>query len=435
MTDHTHDARRHSWVASANDGSDFPVQNLPFGVFAPPASPPRGGVAIGDQILDIAAALEAGLLGGAVQDAAEAAARPSLNHFLDLGAGPRAALRERLFEILSDEATEAVRALAPRLLHRAADCTLHLPTAIGGHTSFDAGIHHVTQAGQLIRPGTPLHQNYKHVPIACHGRASSVRPSGTPVYRPKGLSRPAGDTVPSFGPTRALDYELELGIWIGPSSELGATIPIADAHAHIAGFCLLNDWTARDILGWEHQPLGPFLATNFLSSISPWIVTPEALRPFRMPQPPRPEGDPAPPHHLWCEFDQTHGALAIDLEVLLTTKVTRARGVPPQRLSHASTRHLYWTFAQMVAHHTSNGCNLGAGDLFGSGAISSPEPTGWGSLLELSQGGRTPLHLASGETRRFLEDGDEVIFRARATRAGFAPIGFGECRGMVVTRH
>jgi fumarylacetoacetase len=435
MTDHTHDARRHSWVASANDDSDFPVQNLPLGVFAPRGERPRGGVAIGDAILDLPAALQTGLFDGLAQEAAEAAALPGLNRFLDLGAGPRQMLRERLFEILSDEAPAAVRELAPRILHRAADCTLHLPATIGDYTDFNAGIRHATNVGELLRPDTPLPPNYKYVPLAYHGRASSIRPSGTKVHHPSGQRRPAGDSVPSFGPSTSLDYEIELGIWIGPGNPLGEPIPIAEAHAHVAGFCLLNDWSARDIQAWEYQPLGPFLAKSFLTSISPWIITPEALRPFRVPQTPRPEGDPAPLHHLWCEFDQTHGALAVDLEVLLTTKITRARNMPPQRLSLASTRHLYWTFAQMVTHHTTGGCNLMAGDLFASGTISTPEPSGWGSLLELSRGGQTDVHLASGETRRFLEDGDEVIFRARALREGFAPIGFGECRGMVVAGH
>ena len=258
MTDHTHDVKRRSWVESANGHADFPVQNLPLGAFAPHAERPRGGVAIGDEILDLQAALEAGLLDGAVQDAAEAAARPALNGFLELGAGPRAALRERLFEILSDEATAAVRALAPRLLHPAADCTLHLPASIGDFTDFSAGIHHAANIGQLLRPDAPLAPNYKYVPVAYHGRASSVRPSGTPVLRPNGQRKPAGDAVPGFGPTRALDYEMELGIWIGPGNGLGETVPIAEAHAHIAGFCLLNDWSARDIQAWEYQPLGPF---------------------------------------------------------------------------------------------------------------------------------------------------------------------------------
>ena len=244
-------------------------------------------------------ALAAGLFDGAVQDAAEAAARPTLNRFLDLGAGPRAALRERLFEILCDEATAPVRALAPRLLHRAADCTLHVPAAIGGYTDFYAGIQHATNVGQLMRPDTPLMPNYKYVPIAYHGRASSVRPSGAPVHRPNGQRKPTDETSAGFRPDAAsLDYEMELGIWIGPGNALGEPMPIAAAHAHVAGFCLLNDWSARDIQGWEYQPLGPFLGKNFLTSISPWIITTDALRPFRVPQPPRPEGDPAPLHHL-----------------------------------------------------------------------------------------------------------------------------------------
>ncbi|CAH2599627.1 Fumarylacetoacetase [Rhodovastum atsumiense] len=433
MTNHTHDVRRRSWVASANGHPDFPVQNLPFGVFSPHGEMPRGGVAIGDSILDLPAALEVGLFGGVVQDVAAAAAEPQLNRLLNFDAGGREALRDRLFEILSDEATASVRALEPRLLHRAADCTLHVPAQIGDYTDFYAGIHHANNVGRLLRPDTPLSPNYKYVPIAYHGRASSIQPSGTPVHRPEGQRKPGSETVPSFGPSRSLDYEIELGIWIGPGNKLGEPIPIAAAHAHAAGFCLLNDWSARDLQGWEYQPLGPLLSKNFLTTISPWIVTAEALRPFRVPQKPRPEGDPAPLHHLWCEFDQTHGALAIELEVLLTTRVTRARGMDPHVLSVSSTRHLYWTFAQMIAHHTSNGCNLRPGDLFGSGTISAPGIEGWGSLLEITEGGRNPIHLASGETRRFLEDGDEIIFRARAVRDGFASLGFGECRGTVVS--
>lgn len=432
MTDHTHDAGRRSWVEAADGHPDFPVQNLPFGVFSPPGGAPQGGVAIGASILDLTAALAAGLFDGAVQEAAEAAAAPRLNRFLDMGAGPRAALRARLFEILSDEATAAVRALGPRLLHRAADCTMHLPATIGDYTDFYAGIHHATHVGRLLRPDSPLLPNYKYLPVGYHGRASSVRPSGTRVRRPDGQRKPAGEEVPEFGPTRALDFELELGAWIGPGNELGAPIPIEAAEAHIAGFCLLNDWSARDIQAWEYQPLGPFLAKNFLTTISPWIVTAEALAPFRVPQPPRPEGDPATPRHLLCASDQAGGALEVGLEVLMETETMRARGLAPQRLSLGSTRHLYWTFAQMVAHHTSGGCNLRAGDLFGSGTISAPEASGWGSLLEITEGGRQPVHFASGETRRFLEDGDDVVFRARAVRDGFAAIGFGECRGTVV---
>ncbi|MCW3476529.1 fumarylacetoacetase [Limobrevibacterium gyesilva] len=429
MTDHTHDAGRRSWVSSANGHADFPLQNLPVGVFSPHGAAPRGGVAIGDRILDLPAVLEAGLLKG---DAAEAAAGPTLNAFMALGAAARATVRARLFELLSDGAPAPVRGLEARLLHRAADCTMHLPAAIGDYTDFYAGIQHATNVGRLLRPDNPLMPNYKYVPVGYHGRASSVRPSGVPVRRPNGQRKPANETVPSHGPCRNLDYELELGVWIGPGNELGEPIPIGQAHTHVAGFCLLNDWSARDIQGWEYQPLGPFLAKSFHSSVSPWVVTPEALLPFRSAQPARPEGDPAPLPHLLSEHDQQHGALDLELEVLLTTPTMRARGMDAHRLSIGNARHLYWTVAQMVAHHASGGCNLQPGDLFGSGTISAPEETGWGSLLEISMGGRRPVELASGETRRFLEDGDEVILRARGVRAGFAPIGFGECRGMIL---
>ena len=419
-----------SWVASANGHADFPLQNLPFGVFSPPGGATRGGVAIGDAILDLEAALQAGVLDGA---AAEAAAEPTLNRFLSLGAAPRAALRESLLALLADNAPAAIRALEPLILHRAADCAMQLPTAIGDYTDFYAGIHHAVNGGRLFRPDNPLMPNYKYVPVAYHGRASSVRPSGTPVRRPNGQRKLPDEAEPSYGPCRNLDYELELGIWIGPGNALGAPIPIAEAAEHIAGFSLLNDWSARDIQSWESQPLGPFLAKNFQTSVSPWIVTPEALRPFRIPVPPRPDGDPSPLPHLLAIADQTHGALNLQLEVLLLTQTMRAAGAPPHRLSIGNASHLYWTPAQMVAHHSSGGCNLQPGDLFGSGTISAPEDTGWGSLMELSQGGRRTITLANGETRRFLEDGDEVIFRARATVPGAPSIGLGECRGRVLS--
>jgi fumarylacetoacetase len=303
---------------------------------------------------------------------------------------------------------------------------------IGDYTDFFAGIHHATNTGRQFRPDNPLLPNYKYVPVAYHGRASSVRASGVPVRRPNGQRKPASETTPSFGPSRNLDYELELGIWIGPGNAQGEPISISRAADHIAGFCLLNDWSARDIQGWEYQPLGPFLAKNFCTTISPWIVTPEALAPFRIAQPPRPDSDPVPMAYLLDEADQRRGALDITLEVLLLTQGLREKSLPPHGLSRGSTRHLYWTVAQMVAHHTSSGCNLQPGDLFGSGTISSPTPDGFGSLLEITRGGREPITLASGEARRFLEDGDEVIFRAHARRDGFATIGFGECRGTVL---
>jgi fumarylacetoacetase len=427
MTDATHDAGRRSWVSSADFHPDFPIQNLPFGVFSPAGAAPRGGVAIGDAILDLAACSEAGLFSGPAQAAAEAAAGPTLNGFLALGRAARVALRNAVSDLLDARSTNR-----PELLHQAAECTMHVPAAIGDYTDFYAGINHATNVGRQFRPDNPLMPNYKYVPIAYHGRASSVRPSGFAFHRPKGQRKPASETVPTYGPSRNLDYELELGIWVGPGNALAEPIPIAEAAEHIGGFCLLNDWSARDIQGWEYQPLGPFLAKNFCTTISPWIITPEALAPFRIAQAERPEGDPAPLDYLRDEGDQGDGALDLALEVFIHTAGLREKGLPPHRLSSGNARHLYWTVAQMVAHHSCNGCDLHAGDLFGSGTISGATPDSYGSLLEITNGGRQPLALDSGETRRFLEDGDEIILRARASREGAATIGFGDCRGTVL---
>jgi fumarylacetoacetase len=429
MPDRTHDPKARSFVASANGHADFPIQNLPFGVFSPAGGTARTGVAIGDMILDLDAVLAAGLLDGAAEDAAAAAEGGTLNEMLALGAGPRRALRARLFALLAEDSAE--RSRVEGALHQAVDCTLHLPARIGDYTDFYAGIHHATNVGRLFRPDNPLLPNYKHVPIGYHGRASSVVPSGQPVRRPNGQRKPATEAEPSFGPCRNLDYELELGLWIGPGNAMGEPIAIGSAAEHIAGYCLLNDWSARDIQGWEYQPLGPFLAKNFCSTVSPWIVTPEALAPFHAAQAPRPEGDPRPMDYLWDERDQAEGALDLTLEVLLLTPGLREKGMAPHRLSLGTSRALYWTPAQLVAHHASGGCNLQPGDLLGTGTISTEEETGFGSLLEITRGGKQPVTLASGETRRFLEDGDEVILRATARRDGFATIGFGECRGTV----
>jgi len=434
QTDATHDPARTSWVASANGHSDFPIQNLPFGVFSPKGGAPRGGVAIGDEILDLPAALALGLFEGEVRIAAEAAAQPTLNVFFTLGARPRTALRARLSALLDADGPDsaAMAAKAGTLLHRAADCTMHLPAIIGDYTDFYAGISHATNVGKLFRPDNPLLSNYKYVPIGYHGRASSIRPSGFDVRRPNGQRKRPDEVEPSFGPCRNLDYELELGVFIGTGNGLGEPVPIAEASSHIAGFCLLNDWSARDVQAWEYQPLGPFLAKNFISTLSPWVVTPEALAPFRIAQPERPQGDPAPLPYLLDAADQAQGALDITLDVLLETEGLKAKGLPPHLLSRGSSRDLYWTFAQLVAHHTSGGCNLQPGDLLGTGTISGTAPGSFGSLLELTQGGKAPLALASGEERRFLEDGDTVIIRARAQREGFAPIGFGEARGTIL---
>jgi fumarylacetoacetase len=429
--DATHDPDRRSWVGSANGHAHFPIQNLPFGIFSTADNPhPRGGVAIGDMVLDLAAGVEAGLFDGGTANAAAQAARPALNGFLALGSGPRSALRARLFALLAEDATD--RASTEPLLHWAEECTLHLPATIGDYTDFYAGIHHALNVGRQFRPDNPLLPNYKYVPIGYHGRSSSITVSGTPVVRPSGQRKPASDAVPTFGPSRNLDFELELGVWIGPGNAQGTAIGIADASSHIAGFCLLNDWSARDIQGWEYQPLGPFLAKNFATTVSPWIITPEALAPFRIAQPPRPEADPAPLPYLLDAADQESGAIDLELEVLLQTPASARRGHAPQRLSLSNTRHLYWTVAHLVAHHSSNGCNLRPGDLFGSGTISAPTPDGYGSLLEITQGGKAPIDLPNGDRRTFLEDGDEVIFRARARRDGYAPIGLGEVRGVVM---
>jgi fumarylacetoacetase len=432
--DATHDPRRRSWVTSAEGHRDFPIQNLPVGVFSPPGGTERrAGVAIGDMIFDVGAALELDLFAGDARLAAEAASSGWLNELFALGAAPRQALRERLSEILDANGAERgrIERLHPRLLHPAASCVVHLPARIGDYTDFYVGIHHATNVGKQFRPDNPLLPNYKHVPIGYHGRASSVCASGVPVRRPNGQRKAPDADAPSFGPSQRLDYELELGIWIGPGNRLGEPISIGEADAHIAGYCLLNDWSARDIQAWEYQPLGPFLSKNFATTISPWMIMPEALAPFRVAQSARPAGDPTPLPYLLDPDDQRIGALDLELEVLLLTAAMRQKGLPPHRVAVSNTRYMYWTVAQLIAHHTCGGCSLAAGDLFGSGTISGPTAGSLGSLLETTEGGRKPLELPSGESRRFLEDGDEVIMRAHARRDGFASIGFGECRAGV----
>lgn len=423
-----------SWVASANGHADFPLQNLPLGVFSVKGSAPRSGVAIGDHIFDLEAALDAGLFDGLAKRAVEATRGGQLNAFFELGREARVALRERLLELFAEGSTlhGKIEVQGAKLLPLAADCEMHLPAKINDYTDFYVGIEHAQNVGKLFRPDNPLLPNYKYVPIGYHGRASTIRPSGTDVRRPKGQTLPAGQTEPTFGPCARLDYELELGIWIGQGNAMGDSIAIGDAADHIAGFCLLNDWSARDIQAWEYQPLGPFLSKSFITSISPWVVTAEALEPFRRAQPARPEGDPQPLPYLFDKRDQAAGAFDIELEVLLLTESMREQNLPAHRLTLSNTQHMYWTVAQLVAHHSVNGCQLQAGDLFGSGTLSGPESGQFGSLLEITEGGKKPIELASGEVRKFLEDGDEIILRARCSREGFASIGFGECRGKVL---
>jgi len=439
MIDQTHDRARRSWVASANGHAEFPLQNLPFGVFSPPGrtvpdAQPRGGIAIGDAIFDLRAARDAGLFSDLAATAAEAAAGASLNPLMALGAAPRRALRQQVFALLAADGAGRAKAepLADRLIHRAGDCWLHLPATIGNFTDFFAGIHHATNGGRRRDPNNPLSPNYKYVPVAYHSRASSVREAGVPVRRPQGQRKDPNEAAPSFGPCRKLDYELELAVWVGPGNRQGEPVPIGRAAEHIFGLGLVNDWSARDIQQWESQPLGPFLGKSFGSTASPWIVTAEALEPFRVAQPPRPAGDPRPLPHLWDDRDQRSGGFDIALEALVLTPQMKERGLAPHLMSQSNTTDLYWTLAQLVAHHTSGGCNLLPGDLFGTGTISGPTEAGWGSLSELSGDGQRTISLASGETRTFLEDGDEVIFRAHCRRDGYAAIGFGECRARVV---
>jgi len=426
-TDETHDPARTSWVASANGHADFPIQNLPLGVFSVLGGEPRIGAAIGELILDLRGLAEAGLLDdrwiGALM-------RPTLNEWFGHGADEGRALRRLLSDLLSAEAQRS--AVEPHLTAQA-DATMHLPCAIGDYTDFYVGIHHATNVGKQFRPDQPLLPNYKYVPIGYHGRASSVRVSGEPVIRPNGQRKPPNADLPDFGPSRRLDYELELGLFIGRGNALGVPIPIAKAASHVAGYCLLNDWSARDLQAWEYQPLGPFLAKNFLTTISPWVVSPDALAPFRTVMPARPEGDPAPLPYLDDPADRARGGLGISLEATLSTAKMRAAGEPPHLLSQGeAAAAMYWSAAQIVAHHSSNGCNLMPGDLIGTGTLSVAESSGLGSLLEISQGGKAPLTLANGEQRSFLEDGDELVLSARCAAPGAVPIGFGACRGRVV---
>ena len=426
--DRSHDAGLTSWVDSADGHAEFPIQNLPLGVFEAGGGA-RGGVAIGDRVLDLAALADSGLLQGEAAAAVQAARGPVLNPWMALPAAARRALRLRLVELL--EAGSADRAAVEPMLRPVVDCRMRLPAQVGDYTDFYAGIHHALTVGRQFRPDTPLLPNYKYVPIGYHGRASSVRVSGEAVRRPNGQRKPATEAVPTFGPARNLDYELEVGLWVGPGNAPGEAIPIGEAGARIVGVSLLNDWSARDLQGWEYQPLGPFLAKSFATTVSPWVVTAEALAPFRTAQPPRPQGDPAPLPYLYDEGDQAHGALAVELEAWLLTPAMAAAGAGPHRLSQSAMTDMYWTPAQLLAHHASNGCDLRPGDLLGTGTLAGPAPEQGGSLLELSQGGRAPLALTGGETRRFLEDGDEVILRAHARREGFASIGLGECRAVV----
>jgi fumarylacetoacetase len=429
LLNETHDPALRSWVASANDpDSDFPVQNLPFGVFrrAGSTEPLRAGVAIGDMILDLPAAVARGAFRGAAQQAAQHACGPMLNALMAEGPSAWSALRLALSRLLRDAVPEADRLHDCLLPQREAEHGL--PAHIGDYTDFFTSPYHALNAGRLFQPGSPMLPNFKWLPIGYHGRSSSIAMSGARFHRPLGQVRAPGAEAPVFGPTQRLDYELELGVFIGTGNPLGEPIGIDAAEDHAFGLCLLNDWSARDVQAWEAVPLGPFLAKNFFTTLSPWIVTLEALAPYRCPLP-RASGDPPTLPGLWPRTAHLDGAIDIQLEARLVAAGTGGDGVALSRTSH---RHAYWSAAQMIAHHTENGCNLRPGDLLGTGTQSGPTPGEEGCLLELTRGGQAPLTLPNGETRSFLHDGDTVVLRGWCERAGQARIGFGDCRGTVL---
>ena len=432
LINETHDINLKSWVASANEANcDFPIQNLPFAEVRRKNSDEafRGAVAIGDQVIDLAKVNELGLFSGDAQIAVKAASQAKLNEFMGLGQQYWSALRLALSKALREGASEQAQ-LSEALIAQA-DIEFALPCRIGDYTDFYTSIYHATAVGSLFRPDNPLLPNYKWVPIGYHGRASSIDVSGQSFPRPKGQTKAPDADVPSFGPAKRMDYELELGIYLGKGNELGDAISIEDAEDHVFGFCLFNDWSARDLQAWEYQPLGPFLAKNFASTVSPWIVTTEALAPYRT-QWHRDENDPQPLEYLESSHNREAGAFDIQMDVLLESEKMRAEGAAPSKLSESSFKHSYWTVAQMVTHHTVNGCNFIPGDMLGSGTQSGPQHEEAGSMLELSRGGKETITLNNGEERKFLEDGDKVIMRGWCESDGFNRICFGSVEGTVL---
>ena len=427
-----------SWVESANNsGGDFPIQNLPFGIFRRRGTTetPRAGVAIGDSIVDISACLAAGLLDDAPEVARQAAkvcSQPTLNQLMSLGTSARRALRGALSDLLSEKVITHKRQTAQHALVKQSEAELFLPAAVGDYTDFYASVHHATNVGSLFRPDNPLLPNYKWIPIGYHGRASSIVVSGTEVKRPSGQRKAPDADAPRMEPSQALDYELEMGAFVSRGNPLGLPIAMNDVDEHLFGLCLLNDWSARDIQSWEYQPLGPFLAKSFASTVSPWVVTLEALEPFRAALSPRSSDDPQPLEYLQSERDRKSGGFDITLEVSLLTGRMHSEGHAPVKLSRANALDLYWSVAQMLTHHASGGCNMRPGDLLGTGTISGAEKSNRGCLLEITRRGAEPVELPNGETRKFLEDGDEVILTAFAERDGAVRIGFGECRGRII---
>ena len=425
-----------SWIESANSpDTDFPIQNLPFGVFSRRGEVERRiGVAIGDKIVDVAESLSANLWSGEARDVARWCDRPTLNELMQAPKDSLSKFRARLSELLvgtpGDEG--AINPLPPGALVQMSDAKMHPPAEIGNYTDFYASIYHATNVGKLFRPDAPLLPNYKYVPIGYHGRASSLVLSGSDVTRPSGQTLSSGALTPTFGPSQMLDYEAEIGFFVGKGNELGNPIGIEDAEEHLFGVCLVNDWSARDIQSWEYQPLGPFLSKSFATTISPWVVTWEALEPYRVPAFFRPPGDPQPLPYLSSDKDKHDGGIDLIIEVYIRSMMMREGHLRPSRLSAASLADMYWTPAQMLTHHTSNGCNLRPGDLLGSGTVSGPESGSQGCLLELTRKGAEAITLPTGEERRFLHDGDEIIMRGYLRREGAARIGLGDCSGLIV---
>ena len=435
MPDQTHDPSLRSWVESAHAaGSDFPIQNLPLGAFRARegGGTPRLGVAIGDRIVDLAHASAEGYLDGLRAELVAACGGTTLNAVIGLGRTTMTALRARVSAMLQEGTPEGRGARGDRaLLVAMADVEMSLPCEVGDYSDFYASIDHATNVGSMFRPDNPLLPNYRHVPIGYHGRASSIVVSGTGVKRPRGQVAASPQGPPEFSASRRLDYELEVGAFIGTGNVLGAPIAIDEADAHLAGLVLVNDWSARDLQTWEYQPLGPFLAKNFATTISPWLVTMDALAPFRVEARARGTDEPSPLPYLTSERDRRHGGFAVSLEVWIRTQRMRDANAPAVRLSHTTFDRMYWTLGQMLTHHASNGCNLRPGDLIASGTVSGPEKAQRGCMLELAWRGTEPVELPDGERRTFLEDGDEVIMRGWCEKSGAVRIGFGECRGVV----
>ena len=425
MINETHDVNLTSWVTSANTNSDFPIQNLPFGLFKRKQKNEafRAGVAIGDHVLDLAAVANSNVFSGSVQTALQAASQSTLNALMDLGAHTNSELRLALSQALRSNCA-LQSALTPALISQQ-DVELGMPCQIGDYTDFYTSIYHATAIGKLFRPDNPLLPNYKWIPIGYHGRSSTIGISGQQFHRPVGQTKAPDATKPSFGPCKRLDYELEMGLFVGKSTQMGELINIENAEQHLFGVCIFNDWSARDIQAWEYQPLGPFLAKSFASTISPWIVTMEALAPFRS-HFTRPETDPQPLPYLTSVQNSQYGGLDIDLSCFIQTPAMRDGKQPMAQLSKSNFKYSYWTPAQLITHHASNGCAMRSGDLLGSGTQSGPSFEEAGSLLELSKGGQSPVTLPNGEKRTFLEDGDSIIMRASCSKQGAARIGFGE---------